>query len=147
MLGIAAGSAGDDRNAEAEPILEIMSLDVRDCTLALSWPWGGMAVNHVRFNDHSGPFKAVVASSGTGVRVAFDGWTQEPFKASADRVRVVYWVAGRKEIEFVAEAISDGMVRVRPVGRPIAQGKHIVIEFGELATKGVAKVSVETAKD
>jgi hypothetical protein len=147
MLGIAARSVGDDRKAKSEPILEIMSLDNRHCTLALSWPWGGMAVNHVMFNDHSGPFKAVVTSSGNGVQIAFDGWTKEPFKASADRVRIVYWVAGGKEIDFVAEAISDRVVRVRPVARPVAQGKHIVIKFGEPATKGVARVSVEAAKD
>jgi hypothetical protein len=39
-LGMAARSAGEDRKAEAERILEIMSLDARDCSLALSFPWG-----------------------------------------------------------------------------------------------------------
>jgi hypothetical protein len=102
-----------------------------------------MAVNHVLFNDHSGPFKAVVESSGKGVRVTFDGWGKEPFVASADKVRIIYWVAGRKEIDFVAEAISGGAVRVRPVDRPVTQGRRIVIGLGERAAKGVANVSVE----
>jgi hypothetical protein len=143
LLGMAARSAGAERGARAEPVLEIMSLDQGDCTLGLSCPWGAMAVNHVLFNDHSGPFKAVVESSGKGVRVTFDGWGKEPFVASADKVRIIYWVAGRKEIDFVAEAISGGAVRVRPVDRPVTQGRRIVIGLGERAAKGVANVSVE----
>jgi hypothetical protein len=108
LLGIAERSAGADAEAKAERVLEIMSLDQGDCTLGLSWQWGAMAVNHVRFNDHCGPFTAVVESSGKGVRVTFDGWGKAPFVASANKVRIIYWVAGRKEIDFAAEAISGG---------------------------------------
>jgi hypothetical protein len=67
LLGMAAWSAGFDGRARAKPVLEIMSLAPEDCTLALSFPWGAMAVNHVIFNDHRGSFKAVVQSSGKGV--------------------------------------------------------------------------------
>jgi hypothetical protein len=147
VLGMAARSAGAERGAGAEPVLEIMSLDPGDCTLRLSWPWGAMAVNHVLFNDHRGPFKAVVESAGKGVRVTFDGWGQGPLVASADQVRIIYRVAGRKEIDFTAEAISGGAVRVRPVARPVTQGRRIVIGLGEPAAQGVANVSVEARRD
>jgi hypothetical protein len=142
-LGLAARSAGAEGGAGAEPVLEIMSLDRGDCTLGLSWPWGAMAANHVLFNDHRGPFKAVVESSGKGVRVTFDGWGKGPFVASADKVRIIYWVAGRKEIDFVAEAIPGGAIRVRPTNQPVTQGKRIVIGLGGRAAKGVANVTVE----
>jgi hypothetical protein len=102
-----------------------------------------MAVNHVLFNDHRGPFKAVVDSTGKGVRVRFDGWGKEPFVASAEKeVRVIYWVVGRKEIDFTAEAASGGEVRVRPTGRPDIRGRRIVLGLGGRAAKGVAEVSV-----
>src|SRR6516165_8723809 len=78
LLGSAAPAARADGKTGKEPVLEIRSLDPGDCTLRLSWPWGGMAVNRVMFNDHRGPFKAVVESSGRGVRVTFDGWGQGP---------------------------------------------------------------------
>jgi hypothetical protein len=83
VVGMAAWSAGVEKGARAEPVLEILSLDPGDCTLRLSWPWGAMAVNHVLFQDHRGPFQAVVESAGAGVRVTFDGWGREPFVASA----------------------------------------------------------------
>jgi hypothetical protein len=124
-----------------------MSLDPGDGTLGLSWPWGAMAVNHVLFNDHRGPFNAVVESSGKGVRVTFDGWSNGPFVASAAKIRIIYWVAGRKGIDLVAEALSDGTVRVRPVDRPVSQGRRIVIGLGERAARCVAIVSVEGGKD
>jgi hypothetical protein len=146
-LGITPWSAGFDGKAGAKPVLEIKSLDPTDCTLALSFPWGAMAVNHVIFNDHRGPFKATVQSSGKGVRVTFDGWGEEPFVASADKVRIIYRVAGRKGFDFVAEGISGRAVRVRPVDRPISQGKRIVIGFGERDATGPAKVSVEANSD
>src|SRR5947209_16685316 len=69
LLGAAAHPAGAQVMATVEPVLEIMSPDRGDCTLRLSWPWGAMAVNHVLFDDHHGPFKAVVESAGKGVRV------------------------------------------------------------------------------
>jgi hypothetical protein len=147
LLGMAAWSAGVEKGARAEPVLEIMSLDPGDCTLGLSWPWGAMAVNHVLFKDHRGPFQAVVESSGEGVRVTFVGWGTEPFVASAAKIRIIYWVAGRKEIDLVTEAISDGAVRVRPVDRPVTQGRRIVIGLGERAAKGVATVSVEGGRN
>jgi hypothetical protein len=147
LLALAGRSAGAERGARVEPVLEIMSLDPGDCTLGLSWPWGAMAVNHVRFQDHRGPFKAVVESSGEGVRVTFEGWGKGPFVASAAKIRIIYWVAGRKAIDFAAEALSDGAVRVRPVGRPVTQGRRIVIGLGERAAQGVATVSVEGRRD
>jgi hypothetical protein len=141
------GSDGAERGAGAEPVLEIMSLDKAEYSLGLSWPWGAMSVNHVIFNDHRGPFKAVVASSGKGVGVTFDGWGSGPFVASAERIRIIYRVAGRKEMEFAAEAIPGGAVRVRPVDRQAIQGRRIVIRLGEPAAKGVANLSVEGGKD
>ena len=147
LLGTAARSTGAERGARAEPVLEIMSLDQGDCTLGLSWPWGAMAVNHVQFNDHRGPFKVVVESSGKGVRVTFDGWGKGPFVASAHKVRIIYWVAGRKEIDFTAEAISGEAVRVRPADRPVTEGRRIVIGLGQRAAKGVANVSIEGGRN
>jgi hypothetical protein len=89
-----------------------------------------MSVNHVLFNDHRGPFKAVVESSGRAVRVTFDGWGSEPFVASADKIRIIYRVAGRKDMDLAAEAISGGAVRVRRVDGPETRGRRIVIGFG-----------------
>jgi hypothetical protein len=146
-LGLAPRSAGAEGGARAEAVLEILSLDRGDCTLGMSWPWGAMAVNHVMFNDHRGPFQAVVESSGPGVRVTFIGWGETPFVASADKMRIIYRVAGRRAIDFATEAIEGGAVRVRPVDRPATQGRRIVIGLGERAAKGVATVSVEARKD
>jgi len=146
-LGVAVRSTGAEGRARAEPVLEIMSLDRGDYTLELSWPWGAMAANHVMFNDHRGPFKAVVESSGRGVRVTFDGRDKGPFIASAAKIRIISWVVGRKEIDFTVEAISDGAVRGRPADRPVTQGGRIVIGRGERATKGVGNVSVEARGD
>ena len=147
LLGIAARSRGAEGQAKEQPVLEIMSLDQGDCTLGLSFPWGAMAVNHVMFNDHRGPFKAVVESSGKGVRVTFDGWGKGPFVASAAKVRIIYRVGGRKEIDFAAEAISGGEVRVRPVDRPVTQGRRVIIGLGGRSAEGVASVSVEARRD
>jgi hypothetical protein len=147
LFGMGGRSAGADERAEAEPVLEIMSMDRGDCTLRLSWPWGAMAVNHAMFNDHRGPFKAIVEPSSRGVRITFDGWYEGPFVASADRIRVIYWVEGRKQIDFAAEALSGGAVRVRPVDRPVTRGKRIVIGLGERSADGVANVSVERKSD
>jgi hypothetical protein len=49
-----------------------MSLEQGDCSLRLSWPWGEIAANHVMFNDHDGPVKAIVEPSQEGVRVTFE---------------------------------------------------------------------------
>ena len=147
LLGSAAPAARADGKTGKEPVLEIRSLDPGDCTLRLSWPWGGMAVNRVMFNDHRGPFKAVVESSGRGVRVTFDGWGQGPFVACADKIRIIYRVAGRMEMDLAAEAISGGAIRVRRVDGPETRGRRIVIGFGEGAAKGIAKVPVEGRRD
>ena len=147
LLGLAPRSAGAETRARAEPVLEIMTLDPGNCTLGLSWPWGAMAVNHVLFHDHRGPFKAIVESSGKGVRVTFDGWGRLPFVASAAKMRIIYWVADRKEIDFKAEAIAGGTVRVQPVDRPVSQGKRIIIGLGPRAANGVGNVSVEGPTD
>jgi hypothetical protein len=146
-LGLAARAVGAEGGPKSEPMLEIMSLDRRDYSLAVSWPWGAMAANHVMFNDHRGPFQAVVESSGKGVRVTFVGWGEKPFVASADKIRIVYWVAGKKAFDFATEAIPGDAVRVRPVDRPVTQGRRIVIGLDERAAKGVATVSVEARKD
>jgi hypothetical protein len=145
--GMAMGSDGAERRAGASPVLEIMSLDPGDYSLGLSWPWGAMAANHVLFNDHRGPFKAVVESSGRGVRVTFDGWGKEPFVASTDKVRIIYWVAGQRAIDFAAEAIAGGAVRVRAADRPVTQGRRIVIGLSPRAAKGATNVSVEAWRD
>jgi hypothetical protein len=126
---------------------EIMSLGRGDYSLGVSWPWGAMAANHVLSNDHRGPFQAVVESSSQGVRVTFVGWGEKPFVASADKIRIVYWVAGKKAFEFATEAITGGAVRVRPVDRPVTQGRRIVIGLDERAAEGVANVSVEGGKN
>jgi hypothetical protein len=88
-----------------------------------------------------------VESSGEGVQVPFVGRGPGPIVASAAKIRIIYWVAGRKAIDFTAEAVSDGTVRVRPVDRPVAQGRRIVLGLGERAAKGVATMSVEGTRD
>jgi hypothetical protein len=109
----------------------------------LAWPWGVIAVKHVRFEDHRGPFKAVVESTGRGVRVSFDGWGKEPFAAVADKeVRIVYSVSGLKESEFTAEVVTGEEVRVRSTGRPVIRGRRIVMELGGHAAQGAADVPV-----
>jgi hypothetical protein len=147
LLGAGARSTEPEKRAKEAPVLEIIGLDRGNYTLGLSWPWGAMAVDHVLFNDHSGPFKAIVESSGKGVRVTFDGWGRLPFVASAAKMRIIYWVADRKEIDFKAEAIAGGTVRVQPVDRPVSQGKRIIIGLGPRAANGVGNVSVEGPTD
>src|SRR4051812_47436659 len=91
--GSAAGpeSPAGAKAGESRPVLELASPDPGECPLGLSWRWGSMAVKRVHFEDHEGPFKAVVDSTGQGVRITFHGWGKDPFVASADRqVRVVY---------------------------------------------------------
>jgi hypothetical protein len=124
-----------------------MSLDKGDCSLRLSWPWGEIAANHVMFDHHDGPFKAIVEPSRAGVRVTFDGWVKDRFTVSADRVRIVYWNGSRKEIDFVAELIQGrSAVRIRPVDRPVAEGTRIVLRLGEHDRKAITKVSPEATK-
>jgi hypothetical protein len=52
----------------------------------------------------------------------------------------IYWVAGRKEMDFTVEAILGGAVRVRPADRPVTQGRRIIIRLGERATKGAGNI-------
>jgi hypothetical protein len=51
--------------------------------------------------------------------------------------------AGSKEIDFTADIASRGVVRVRPVDRPVAQGKRITIGLGQPSARGGASVSVD----
>jgi len=68
---------------------------------------------------------------------------KEPFVASADReLRVIYRIAGKKEIDFTADATAAGEVRIRPADRPIIQGRRVVMGLGERAAKSVTRVSV-----
>jgi hypothetical protein len=148
VLGFAARSVGDDhRRPSTAPTLEIMSLNERELALSISWPWGTMAANHVMFNDHHGPFKAIVESTGTGVRVTFDGWRKQALVSTADKLQIIYSNAGRKEIDLVAEATSGNAVRIRPVDQLASQGKRTVIWFGEGSAKAAAKVSVEARNE
>jgi hypothetical protein len=147
LLGMAARRVEADKGAKAEQVLKLMSMDREACTLTLSWPWGAMAVNHVLFDDHRGPFKAFVESSAKRVRVTFDGWSNQPFVASAEKLRIIYWVTGKKEIDCVADLISGGAVRVRPVGRPVTEAKRVVIGLGKRTAEGASSVSVEGSSD
>jgi hypothetical protein len=147
VLAMVARAVGAEKQAGAKPVLEIMSLDQGNCSLGLSWPWGALNADHVLFNDHHGPFMVVVESSGKGVRVTFDGWGKEPFVASATRIRIIYGVAGRNEIDFEAEASAGGAVRIRPADRPATEGRTIAVRLGERSTKGVANVSIEARSD
>jgi hypothetical protein len=140
LLGAGASTASD-KNASARRVLEILSPDRGDCTLRLEWSWGAMAVNHVMLDDHQGSFKVFAEATGNGVRVRFVGWGKEPFVATANKeVRIIYWVAGRKEIGLTVEAASAREVRVRSADRGAIQGRNIVIGFGEPGAQGVAKV-------
>jgi hypothetical protein len=55
LLG-AGAPTGSDKDASARRALEILSPDRGDYTLRLERSWGAMAVNHVQFDDHQGPF-------------------------------------------------------------------------------------------
>jgi hypothetical protein len=141
LLLVAAAPSWAGKDAKARRVLEILGPDRGDCTLKLEWSWGAMAVNHVQFDDYQGPFKVFVESTGRGVRVRFVGWGKEPFVATADKeVRIIYWVAGRKEIGLTAEVASAQEVRVGSTDGQVIQGRHIAIGFGERVSQGIAKV-------
>ena len=117
LLAPTVRSAGPEKPVASKPVLEVMSPDPGDCSLGLTWQWGSMAVNHVLFDDHSGPFKAIVEPTGRGVRVTFNGWGEEPFVASADKqIRIVYQVGRKKEIDFYGGGGFDWR-GPRPAGR------------------------------
>ena len=144
LLGSAAPRTAADGTDDAIAVLDIIGPDQGDCPLGLSWRWGSMTVKHVWFDDHRGPFKAVVESSGKEVRVTIDGWGNERFVASAEtQIRIIYKPVGRKAIEFTMESSAAGEVRVRRVDRPDVRGKRVVLELGEVETQELAKVSAE----
>ena len=78
------------------------------------------------FDNHDGPFEAVVEPSASGVRVTFNGWEEHPFVATAARIRMVYHRPGADRVDVVAEAMPGGKVRIRPADRPPIQGKKVV---------------------
>jgi hypothetical protein len=121
-----AGKAGV---AQKDAVLEIMSLESGDCSLKLEHNWGGIAANHVYFHKKNGKFEAVVEPSTSGVRVTFTGWEEHPFVGTAARIRVIYRRPGSGEIDFVAEAIPGGKIRVQPAGRRAVQEKKVSIRF------------------
>jgi hypothetical protein len=85
----------------------------------------------VIFNDHNGPYKAIVEPTGKGVKVTFDGWGKESFTASAKKeIRIISRVAGRKEIEFTVEFVSSSEVRIRSDPRQSVRGSRIVAAIG-----------------
>ena len=111
-------------------VLELMSLDPGEYTLNLEYHWGGLSGNHVYFDTHDGPFEAVVEPSPSGVRITFNGWEEHPFVASAARIRMVYNQPGAARVDFVAEAMSSGEVRVRPAGRRSIEGRKVAFRLG-----------------
>ena len=131
LLVLMTQAAARDKQSSEANALEIVSTDPGEFPLELSWRWGGMAVNHVVFNDHRGPYKAIVEPGAKGVKVTFDGWGKESFTATANKqVRITSRVAGKKEVDFTAEAVSPIEVRVRPTDRAVVKGKRIVIGLG-----------------
>jgi hypothetical protein len=133
MLGFASGglTAGSRAPTTAKhAVLEIMSPDSDDLALQLVHHWGGMSASHVFFDNHDGPFDAVVEASAGGVRVTFTGWEEYPFVATAAKIRMAYDRPGAARVEFVAEAIPGGEVRIRPVGKPPIQGRKVALRLG-----------------
>jgi hypothetical protein len=127
-----------DKQASDANALDIVNTDAEECPLELSWRWGDVAVNHVLFNDHHGPYKGIVEPGGKGVKVSFDGWGKEPFKASANKqIRITSRVAGRQEIEFMVELVSAREIRIRSAARQSVRGSRIAIAFGCRDEKGV----------
>jgi len=130
-LASASQTAGGSALAPVEhAVLELMSLDPGECTLRLEHHWGGIAANHVYFDDHDGLFEAVVEPSASGVRVTFNGWEEHPFVATTARIRMVYERPGAARVEVVAEPMPGGKVRIAPVGRPAIHGKKVSIRMG-----------------
>jgi hypothetical protein len=132
-----SGLASDTRIAESNApvaakhaVLEIMSLDSGDFALHLEHHWGGLSASHVYFDNHAGPFEAIVESTKSGVRVTFNGWEKHPFVATSTSIRIVYHSDGAGGVDLVAEAMPGGEVRVRPVGRTAVQGRKITIRLG-----------------
>src|SRR4051812_31522627 len=84
-----APGSGESK-AATRPTLAIMSPDPGEFALRLEHHWGGLHANRVYFDNHEGPFEAVVERSADGVRVTFNGWEERPFTASSKKIRVTY---------------------------------------------------------
>lgn len=116
--------------AARRPVLAIMSLEPGEFALRLEHHWGGLGASRVHFDDHDGPFEAVVERSAGGVRVIFNGWEEHPFTASSKKVRVVYRSLKAEHTDFVAEATPDGGVQLKAAGRPPIRGSRISVRLG-----------------
>jgi hypothetical protein len=116
--------------AAKHAILEIMSPDSGDLSLQLEHHWGSISAHHVYFDNHDGPFEAVVEPSADGVRVTFNGWEDHPFVATSARIRMVYHRPGAGLVDFVAEAMPGGEVRIRPAGRTLIHGRKVAVRLG-----------------
>ena len=124
-----APGSGESK-AATRPTLSIMSPDPGEFALRLEHHWGGLAANRVSFDDHEGPFEAVVERSADGVLVTFNGWEERPFTASSKKVRVIYRHPRAGNAEFVADATTDGGVQVRVPGRPPIRGSKVSVRLG-----------------
>ena len=102
---------GGEPKAATRPTLSIMSPDPGEFALRLEHHWGGLDANRVYFDDHEGPFEAVVERSADGVRVTFNGWEERPFTASSKTIRVAYHGPGAGRADFIVEAMPDGEVQ------------------------------------
>jgi hypothetical protein len=120
------------------PRLAIMSPDPGEFPLRLEHHWGGLGANRVYFDDHDGPFEAVVERSAEGVRVTFNGWEERPFTASSKTIRVAYRGPGAGSADFIAEALPDGEVQLRVAGRPSIRGEEISVRLGVPEVKYVS---------
>jgi hypothetical protein len=116
--------------AAKHAVLEIMSPNSGDLSLQLEHHWGSISDSHVFFNNHEDPFEAVVEPSADGVQVTFTGWEEHPFVATAARIRMVYHRPGAGLVDFVAEAMPDGEVRIRPAGRTLIHGRKVAVRLG-----------------
>ena len=146
LYGMAVPPSMAEDEAKAFPILQIMSLDPKEYSLELSHSWGRLSANHVFFNDHRGPFNVVVEPSGKGVQVNFTGWSKDPFVASADKIRIIYQSVHGKKVEFTAETMPGGEIRIRVTDRPVMQGRRIAFRLGERDVEGIANLSIQGSK-
>ena len=119
-----------ESKAAMRPRLAIMSPDPGEFALRLEHHWGGLGANRVYFDDHDGPFEAVVERSADGVRVTFNGWEERPFTASSKTIRVAYHGPGAGRADFIVEAMPDGEVQLRVAGRPAIRGEKISVRLG-----------------
>jgi hypothetical protein len=98
-----------------------------------------MAVNHVVFNDHHGPYKAIVELGLKGVKIMFEVGGKESFTVSASKeIRIISRVAGRKEIEFTVEVVSTREIRIRSAARLTVRGSRVGIAFGSRDERGIS---------